>query len=108
MEAGQVHARLRRPGRHSGDEVERLDTWLAWTCRCRIKPFVKLARTIRQYRPPIEATLRHGLRNVLVEGRNTPLRLFHRIAYGFHDVDALVELATLKLVGLCPALPGRL
>ena len=86
----------------------RLDAWLAWACRCRIQPFVKLARTIRQYRPRIEATLRHGLSNALVEGRNTQLRLLHRIAHGFHNVNAFIALAMLKLGGLCPALPGRI
>jgi transposase len=28
---------------------ERLDAWLAWASRSRLKPFVKLARTIRQH-----------------------------------------------------------
>jgi transposase len=88
--------------------LARLDAWLAWACRCRIKPFVKLARTIRQYRSRIEATLRHGLTNALVEGRNTQLRLLHRIAHGFHNVNAFIALAMLKLGGLCPALPGRI
>ena len=29
---------------------ERLDAWLAWASRSRLKPFVKLARTIREHR----------------------------------------------------------
>ena len=30
---------------------ERLDAWLAWASRSRLKPFVKLARTIRKHKP---------------------------------------------------------
>ena len=29
---------------------ERLDAWLAWASRSRLKPFVKLARTIRKHK----------------------------------------------------------
>lgn len=84
-----------------------LDGWLAWACRCRIVPFVKLSRAIRRHREPIEAALRHRLSNAIVEGKNTQLRLLHRIAHGFHDVQAFISLAMLKLGGLCPPLPGR-
>lgn len=86
---------------------ERLDSWLAWACRCRIAPFVKLSRTIRRHRVQIEAALRNRLSNAVVEGKNTQLRLLHRIAHGFHDVQAFISLAMLKLGGLCPPLPGR-
>jgi transposase len=61
----------------------------------------------RDYRDRIEATLKHGLSNALAQGRNTQLRLLHRIAHGFHDVNAFIGLAMLKLAGLCPPLPGR-
>ena len=40
-----------------------LDAWLKWARRCRLEPFVKLARTITEQRPGIEAALRHGLLN---------------------------------------------
>jgi transposase len=88
--------------------LEQLEAWLAWACRSRLEPFVKLSRSIRDYRDRIEATLKHGLSNALVEGRNTQLRLLHRIAHGFHDVNAFIGLAMLKLAGLCPPLPGRI
>jgi transposase len=87
--------------------LEQLDAWLAWACR-RLEPFVSLSRLIRSYRERIEATLKHGLSNALAEGRNTQLRLPHRIAHGFHDVNAFIGLAMLKLAGLCPPLPARI
>jgi transposase len=84
-----------------------LKKWLAWACRCRIEPFVKLARTIREYRPAIHEALRLGLSNALTESTNTKIRLIARRAFGFHSPEALIALAMLDLAGLCPPLPGR-
>jgi len=82
-----------------------LDRWLQWACRSKLKPFVKLARSIRRHRPSIYASLIHGLSNARVEGINTKLRLLTRLAYGFHSHAPLISLAMLKLGGLCPPLP---
>lgn len=87
--------------------IKLLEKWLAWASRSRLKPFVKLARTIREYRPAIYDALRLGLSNALVESTNTKIRLIARRAFGFHSPDALIALAMLDLAGLCPPLPGR-
>ncbi len=84
-----------------------LDAWLAWARRCRLAPFVKLAKTITQQRPGIEAAIRHGLSNARIEQVNTQLRLITRRAYGFRTPQALIALAMLTLGGLCPPLPER-
>ncbi len=85
--------------------VELLDAWLAWARRCRLAPFVKLAKTITNQRPGIEAAIRHGLSNARIEQVNTQLRLITRRAYGFHTPQALIALAMLSLGDLCPPLP---
>ncbi len=85
--------------------VELLDAWLAWARRCRLPPFVKLAKTITDQRPGIEAAIRHGLSNARIEQVNTQLRLITRRAYGFRTPEALIALAMLTLGGLCPPLP---
>ena len=82
-----------------------LDAWLAWARRCRLAPFVKLAKTITKQRPRIEAAIRHGLSNARIEQVHTQLRLITRRAYGFRTPEALIALAMLTLGGLCPALP---
>jgi transposase len=87
--------------------VALLDAWLTWARRCRLQPFVKLARTITEQRDGIEAAIRHGLSNARVEQVNTQLRLIIRRAFGFHSYDAPIALAMLALGGLCPPLPGR-
>jgi transposase len=64
------------------DAIELLDAWLAWARRCRLAPFVKLAKTITEQRAGIESALRHGLSNARVEQVNIQLRLITRRALG--------------------------
>jgi len=85
--------------------VELLDGWLKWARRCRLRPFVKLARTITQQRAGIAAAIQHDLSNARVEAINTQIRLITRRAFGFHSANALIALAMLTLAGLCPPLP---
>ncbi len=84
-----------------------LDDWLIWARRCRLRPFVKLAKDIRAYLPDIENALAHRLSNALVESVNTRIRLITRRAFGFHGAEPLIALVMLSLGGLCPPLPGR-
>jgi transposase len=101
----QLREVYRVPTEHAG---ALLDAWLAWARRSRLEPFVRLARTIAQQRPGIQAAIDHGLSNARVEAINTKIRLITRRAFGFHTPDALIALAMLTLGGLCPPLPGRL
>jgi transposase len=82
-----------------------LDAWLKWARRCRLEPFVKLARTITDQRTGILAAIQHGLSNARVEQVNTQIRLITRRAFGFHSANALIALAMLTLADLCPSLP---
>lgn len=84
-----------------------LQHWLSWARRCRLKPFVRLAKTISTHSAGIEAALIHRLSNARVEAINTRIRLITRIAFGFRSPNALIGLAMLSLGGLCPPLPGR-
>lgn len=86
---------------------EALDKWLSWARRCRIPPFVKLAKRITTHRAAIDAALEHNLSNALIERTNTKIRLLTRIAFGFKSPEALIALAMLALGGHRPALPGR-
>jgi transposase len=90
-----------------GEATAVLNAWLKWAWRCRLEPFVKLARTIRDQRLGIEAALRHGLSNARVEQINTQVRLITRRGFGYHSPCAVIALAMLSLGGLCPPLPGR-
>jgi transposase len=84
-----------------------LDSWLKWARRCRLEPFVKLARRITEQRSRVEAALHHSLSNARVEQVNTQIRLIIRRGFGYHSPEAVIALAMLTLGGLCPSLPGR-
>ena len=50
---------------------EHLAAWLAWASRSKLRPFVKLARTIHRHRTGILAAIRLGLSNARLEGLNS-------------------------------------
>lgn len=86
---------------------EALDRWISWARRCRIPAFVELQKRIVKHRGAIDAALDSGLSNALVESTNTKIRLITRVAFGFHDPNALIALAMLSLGSHPPELPGR-
>jgi len=97
---------LRQIYRVPANQAEQLlDDWLAWARRCRLPALVKLARTIRDQRAGILAAIQHGLSNARIEQNNTQIQLITRRALGFHSPAALIDMAILKLAGLCPPLP---
>jgi transposase len=84
-----------------------LEAWLKWARRCRLEPFVKLARRITEQRHRVEAAITNKLSNAAVEQINTQIRLITRRGFGYHSPWAVIALAMLSLAGLCPPLPGR-
>jgi transposase len=86
---------------------ERLDAWLAWAQRSRLKPFVKLARTIRKHKPGVLAAVRLGISNGRLEALNSKVKLISHRAYGFHSADALIAMIYLCCAGIQIALPHR-
>jgi len=91
-----------------GEEgIALLAHWLAWTARCQIPAFIALGATVRRHRSAIEASLRSGTSNALVESTNTKIRVLTRVAFGFRSPEALISMAMLAVGGVCPELPGR-
>jgi transposase len=86
---------------------ERLDAWLAWASRSRLKPFVKLARTIRKHKAGVLAAVELGISNGRLEALNSKVRLISHRAYGFHSADALIAMIYLCCAGIQIALPHR-
>ena len=68
---------------------------------------MELGRKVRRHRTAIEAALRSGTSNALVESTNTKIRVLTRVAFGFRSPDALIAMAMLAVGGVCPDLPGR-
>ena len=89
------------------EAAERLDAWLAWASRSRLKPFVKLARTIRKHKAGVLGAVELGLSNGRLEALNSKVRLLSHRAYGFHSADALIAMIYLCCAGIQIALPHR-
>jgi transposase len=69
-----------------------IDRLLARLSRSRLKPFVRLGRTIRKHRDGILAARRLGLSNARAEALNNKAKLIVRRAYGFHSARAALAL----------------
>ncbi len=65
--------------------MDMLQGWLTWARRSRLAPFIRVAKTVSQHLPDIEAALEHHLSNARVEAINTRICLITRIAYRFRS-----------------------
>ena len=84
-----------------------LDAWLAWASHSKLKPFVKLARTLRARRDGVLAAIRLGLPNGRMEGLHSKVRLLSHRSFGFHGPHPLIALIYLCCSGLTIDPPQR-
>ncbi len=84
---------------------EHLRAWLAWAARSKLKPFVRLARTLRARRDAILAAIRLGLTNSRLEGLHSKVRLLSHRSFGFHSPTPLIALIYLCASGIQITLP---
>jgi transposase len=57
----------------AGPAIALPERWITWARRCRLKPFVKPARTLTDQHAGITAAIRHGLSNARAEAINTQI-----------------------------------
>jgi len=86
---------------------DHLNAWLAWASRSKLRPFVKLARSLRARRDGILAAIRLGLSNGRMEGLNSKVRLLSHRSFGFHGPQPLIALIYLCCTGLTITPPHR-
>lgn len=67
-----------------------LQAWLSWASRSRLRPFVRLGRTIRNHLDGVLTAIDTGLTNARLEGMNNKIRLLSHRAYGYHGANALI------------------
>jgi transposase len=89
------------------EAVERLDAWLAWASRSKLKPFVKLARTIRLHKSGVIAAIELDISNGRLEAFNSRARLISHRAHGFHSADAPIAMIYLCCAGTQIDLPHQ-
>jgi transposase len=93
------------PGLTAEAVSELLDRLLARLSRCRLKPFIRLGKTIRRHRDGILAARRLKLSNARAEAMNNRVKLIVRRAYGFHSAQAALALVHLTCGPLTLTLP---
>jgi transposase len=93
----------------------KLAEWIQWATRSRLKPFTKLARTIKKHMEGILGYVQTRLSNAINEGMNGKIRTITRRAYGFHGASSLIALIFLCCSGITlhpvekrPVLPHNL
>jgi len=72
------------------DSRDAMSRWLGWAARSKLKPFVKLGRTIRKHLDGVLAVISERISNGLAEGTNNKIRLLSHRAYGFHSAGPLI------------------
>lgn len=85
----------------------RLNAWLSWASRSRLKPFVKLARTIRKHKAGVLGAIELGVSNGRLEALNSRIRLISHRAHGFHSPGALIAMVYLCCAGIQIEPPHR-
>lgn len=89
LEGGQVHVARAK-----------LLEWIGWAARARLRPFQKLARTVRAHLEGILAYVATGLSNARTEGLNGKIRTITRRSFGFHGPTSLIALIFLCCSGI--------
>jgi transposase len=82
-----------------------LRRWLGWASRSKLRPFVKLAQTLRRHQDGVLAAVDLGLSNGRLEGLNNKIGVLKHRAYGFHSAAALIAMIFLCCTNLHVTLP---
>jgi len=94
-----------KPGLTVEAVAKLIDRLLARLSRSRLKPFVRLGKTIRKHREGILAARRLSLSNARAEALNNKAKLIVRRAYGFHPAQAALALILLACGPVTLTLP---
>ena len=84
-----------------------LDSWISWAQRSRIDVYVELQRKIRRHYDAILASIEHHLTNARIEAINNKIKLSIRMAYGFRNIDNLIDMVMLRCSDLKVSLPWQ-
>ena len=79
---------------------DKLLEWIAWATRSRLRPFRRVARTIKKHIEGIVAYVATGLSSGRSEGLNGKIRTITRRSFGFHSASSLIALIKLCCGGL--------
>ena len=90
------------------DEAEAtLKRWLWWASHSRIPAFKELYEKIKRHKQHILNAIRLGMSNARIEATNNKIRLIIRKAYGFRNIQNMLDMVYLVCSDLRVPLPNR-
>ena len=90
------------------DEAEaELRRWLWWASHSRIPAFKELYKKIKRHKEHILNTIRLGISNARIEATNNKIKLIIRKAYGFRNIQNMLDMVYLVCSDLSIPLPNR-
>jgi len=84
-----------------------LDRWLWWASHSRISAFKELYKKIKRHKSHILNTIRLGMSNARIEATNNKIKLIIRKAYGFRNIQNMLDMVYLVCSDLRVPLPNR-
>ena len=84
-----------------------LNRWLWWASHSRIPAFRELYRKLRRHKGHILNTIRLGMSNARIEATNNKIKLIIRKAYGFRNIQNMLDMVYLVCSDLRIPLPNR-
>ena len=84
-----------------------LKHWLWWASHSRIPAFHDLYEKIRRHKDHILNTIRLGLSNARIEATNNKIKLIIRKAYGFRNIQNMMDMVYLVCSKIQVPLPNR-
>ena len=85
-----------------------LERWLWWASHSRIPAFKELYKKIKRHKKHILNTIRLGMSNARVEAINNKIKLIIRKAYGFRNIENMLDMIYLVCSDLRIPLPNRI
>ena len=84
-----------------------LKRWLWWASHSRIPAFKKLYQKIKRHKGHILNAIRLGMSNARIEATNNKIKLIIRKAYGFRNIQNMLDMVYLVCSDLRIPLPNR-
>ena len=84
-----------------------LKHWLWWASHSRIPAFKELYKKINRHKEHILNTIRLGLSNARIEATNNKIKLIIRKAYGFRNIQNMMDMVYLVCSDIRVPLPNR-
>lgn len=84
-----------------------LNHWLWWASHSRLEPFHELYKKIKRHKEHILNTIRLGFSNARIEATNNKIKLIVRRAYGFRNIQNMMDMIYLICSDIQVPLPNR-